>query len=340
VAVSGGTASTSDSTLTVGTHTLKAVFTSSTGSVFSGSTGTTSYTISPGPAAVTATALAGPSTATEDTPVSFTATVTTGGNPVPSGAGKVQFFYTDSTNTTVKFDTENVGAGGVATGSYSSFATGAYTITATFVPTDSTVYDPSSTTSGIAFTATAAQNAPDPQTIDVSIPAGSLIITTPYGPSNPFHLGAAALDPSGAKFTASAAFGAGTSPATANDGGVTVTDSRSGDLPWTASATVTNFTDAASDVINGQNLTFTGVTAYYYAGNALQSPDVVTNDVTNTAIYGPTATGTDGLGGAPHSFAKAANGAGTVNIDGVLNLTAPSSTPTGVYTATLTFTIA
>ena len=44
---------------------------------------------------------------------------------------------------------------------------------------------------------------------------------------------------------------------------MTVTDTRAGDLPWTASATVTNFTDAASDVINGQNLTFTGVTADY-----------------------------------------------------------------------------
>jgi hypothetical protein len=111
-------------------------------------------------------------------------------------------------------------------------------------------------------------------------------------------------------------------------------------LPWTASATVTDFSDGSGDVINGQNLTLTGVTPSYVVGNALQSGDVVTSNVTNTQIYSATASGSDGLRGGPHVFASAAAGAGSVYVDGVLTLVAPTSTAGGAYTATLTFTVA
>jgi hypothetical protein len=119
-----------------------------------------------------------------------------------------------------------------------------------------------------------------------------------------------------------------------------VTDTRAGNQPWTASATVTDFTDGSSDVINGQNLTFTGVTPIQIAGNALLASAVTPTDVTNTAIYGPTDPGSDGLKGGPHKFAQTAHGEGEVEIDGVLTLTAPTSSPSGEYTATLTFTVA
>ena len=111
---------------------------------------------------------------------------------MPSGAGKVQVLRrgTDSSGNTTsaaRSDTEDVGAGGVATWSYSSFADRClHNHRGQFVPTDSTVYDPSTLDAGHCLhRATAAQNAPDPQTIDVSIPAGSLTITTPYGPKQP-----------------------------------------------------------------------------------------------------------------------------------------------------------
>jgi hypothetical protein len=95
------------------------------------------------------------------------------------------------------------------------------------------------------------------------------------------------------------------------------------------------------EVINGQNLTLTGLTVVYTPGNALQAPDVTTTDVTNNGtVYAAGATGSDGLKGGPHQFASAVDGTGSVNIDGTLKLTAPSSTPAGNYTATLTFTIA
>ena len=169
-----------------------------------------------------------------------------------------------------------------------------------FVPTNSAVYN-TSTSLAVLFTATQPAIAPASQSIDVSIPSGSLTITTPYSSQNPFQLGTAVLDPAGAKFTASAPFGDGASPAN----GVTVTDTRAGDLSWTASGTVTDFSNGSGGVISGEDLAFTGVTPSYLTGNALQAGDVVTNDVTTGGIYGPTDPGSDGLKGGPHQFATA-----------------------------------
>lgn len=339
-----GTASISTSTLPVGDDTLSAVFTPAQFADYATSTGTASFTISPAPAANTTTALAvDPSTAPADTSVTISATVsqTSDSTVLASGAGQVSFYDDGPTDTSgdinsnsILLGTEPVGTGGVASLAYSSFATGVHNLVAQFEPTNSALYN-SSISPALAFTATAPAVAPASQTIDVGIPAGSLTITTPYSSTNPFQLGTAVLDPTDSKFTATAPFGSATDPAA----GVTITDTRAGDLPWTASATVTSFTDGTGDIINGQNLTFTDVTPSYIAGNALQSGDVVTTNVTNTAIYGPTASGSDGLGGGSHAFATAAAGAGSVDIDGVLTLVAPTSTPAGTYTATLTFTI-
>jgi hypothetical protein len=350
VTVAAGTASLSTTALPVGTDDLSAVFTPAQFSAYSGSTGTSTYTISPSPAANTATALGvNPSTAAADTAVSLTATVSSGGNPLASGTGTVDF-YDNGTNTAdtasgTELASVAVGAGGVATLSYSSFAVGAHNIVAEFLPTNTATYN-SSLSPSVLFTATAPTYAPDAQTVQVGIPAGTLTITTPYGPGNPFQLGTATLNPADSEFTASASFGTPATDGTTDAGGVTITDTRAGDLPWTASAEVGNFTDGATptpDVINGQNLAFTDVTPSYISGNALQSPDVTTTNVTSTppggTPYGPSATGTDGLGGEPHEFASATAGAGEVYVNGLLSLTAPTSTPAGTYTATLTFTI-
>jgi len=274
--------------------------------------------------------------------VTITATVsqTSNSSPLASGAGSVKFYDDgtdasgDITSNSALLGTVSLGTGGIASLDYSSFATGAHNIVAEFVPSNSSVYN-TSDSPAVLFTATTPATAPDAQTVDVNVPAGTLTISTPYTPANPFQLGTAVLSPNGTSFSASAPFGNAANP---NDG-VTITDTRAGDLPWTASATVTDFSDGSGDVINGQNLTFTGVTPVFLTGNALQSGDVVTNNVTNSAIYGPTAAGSDGLKGGPHQFATAAAGNGSVYIDGVLTLTAPTSTPAGLYTAKLTFTI-
>lgn len=343
VTVSAGAASLSTTTLPGGTDALSAVFTPAEFYDYTGSTGTASYTISAPAAAGTTTALAvNPTSAAAYTSVAITATVTQTSNSsaIASGAGTVSFYDNGTatgdvtTSSSVLLGTESLGTGGVATLTYSSFATGAHNLLAEFTPTNSATYS-SSVSPVVLFTATAPTVAPDAQPLTVSIPAGALTITTPYTAANPFQLGTAVLSPSGGSFSASAPFGNASNP---NDG-VTITDTLAGDASWTASATVTNFTDSSSDVINAQNVTFTDVTPSYITGNALQSGDVVTNDVTNTQVYGPTATGDDGLAGGPHQFATAAAGDGSVYIYGLLNLTAPSSTPANTYTATLTFTI-
>jgi hypothetical protein len=350
VAVSDGasnaTASTTTTTLPVGApDNLSAVFTPTTGAAFAGSTGTTTYTITAAPAIGTTTALGvNPTTAAADTTVSLTANVSNTATSDALGAvGNIDFYDNGSstsdtiTSGSTLLGTVPLGSGGVATLPYSSFAQGAHNIVAEFLPTSPSTYD-SSISQVVLFTATAPTYAPDPQTVEVGIPAGTLTITTPYDPANPFQLGTATLDADGQAFHASAPFGSTGDPAN----GVTITDTRAGDLPWTASAEVNNFTDGATppDVINGQNLAFTGVTASYIAGNALQSPNVTTTDVTSAGSYGPAASGSDGRGGDQHQFAAATAGAGSVYIDGTLTLTAPSSTPAGTYTATLTFTIA
>jgi len=343
VTVSGGTATTTTTTLPVGDDSLSAVFTPASSSAYSGSTGTASFTVTAPAAAGTTTALGvDPSTAAADTAVSITATVTQTSNSaaLASGSGTVGFYDNGSVSSDIVstsstlLGTKAVGSGGVATFSYSSFVQGAHNLVAQFVPTDSSTYA-SSTSAVVLFTATAPTSTPASQAVDVTIPAGAVTITTPYTASNPFQLGTAVLDPNGDSFSASAPFGNATNPSN----GVTITDTRAGGQAWTASATVTNFTDGSSDVINAQNLTFTGVKPSYIAGNAMQSPDVATTDVTNSAIYSPTASGSDGLAGGPHEFATAAHGDGSVYIYGLLKLTAPSSTPAGSYTATLTFTV-
>jgi hypothetical protein len=346
VTVSGGTASISTTTLPVGTDALNAVFTPAQFSAYSGSTGTASFTVTPPPAAGTTTALAvNPSTAAADTAVTITASVsqTSNSSPLASGAGQVSF-YDDGTSTgggvtsgSVLLGTTSLGTGGVASLTYSSFAQGAHNLVAQFTPTDSATYV-TSTSTPVVFTATQPAVAPATQGVQVSVPAGTLTITTPYSAASPFELGTAVLNADATSYTASAPFGSSSNPSQ----GVTITDTRAGDQSWTASATVTNFVDPDGDQINAQNVSFTGVTPSYLAGNALQSGDVVTTDLPSAGDYAAGASGSDGLAGGPHAFATAAagDGDGSVYVDGLLTLAAPTSTPAGVYTATLTFTVA
>ena len=355
VTVSGGTASIATTTLPVGTDSLSAVFTPSTPAGFvlgyATSTGTSSFTVTQPPAAPTVTALGiNPTTSAAFTTVGLTATVTSGGSPLGSGSGTVNFYDNGTstsdtvTSSSTLLGSGSVGSGGVAPLSYGSFGQGAHNIVAQFEPTSTATYN-ASTSLVVLYTATAPAAAPAAQDVDVTIPAGSITITTPYTTTNPFNLGTATINSSDSAFQASAPFGNAGDPS----GGVTVTDTRADDQSWTASAIDSNFTGSGGS-INGQNLTFTGVTVVPIGGSALTAADVTTTNITDTGgPYPAGATGSDGLGGTlPHAFASAAAGTpstltavdGSVNIYGNLNLVAPSSTPAGLYTATLTFTVA
>ena len=351
VTVVNGVATLLTSTLPTGTDSLTASFTPTTGAAFTGSTSTpVSYLVNPPAADVTATALAiNPTTAAADTTVGLTANVTdtTASGAELNGGGSVTFWDNGSvttgqvTGSSTSLGTVPVGTTGTATLNYSLFGQGAHNIVASFIPSGNYA---SSISPNVLFTATAPNPYPsDPQNLQAEIPAGTLTITTPYNNANPLDLGAATLNQTGGKFTASAPFG------TTANGGVTITDTGIGNADWTASAQVTNFAGPGGASINGQNLSFTSVHPVYISGNAYQASGtgtipVATNDVTSTPPggfpYGTLAAGTDGLYGAAHAFADTTTpGGGEVNIFGTLTLNAPTSTPAGTYTATLTFTI-
>jgi len=342
--------------LPLGTDSLTAVF-EPTSNAFASSTSTAdSFVVQPlGDYTQTALAL-NLSGVTVGSPVTITADVadTSNPGPVPAGDGTVQFYDngTNATNvisgsSTALGSPVTLAAGGVATYVDSAgFAAGAHNLVAVFT-TSTSAYKPSTSTN-VTFALDPSGTASDSSSgnVNVGIQAGALTISTPYTTLSPFSLGNAVLNAGGGYYTASAAFGnptIKTSP-TAN-GGVSITDTQAGDGAWTASAQVTNFSNGGTGVINGQNLAFLGVAPVYLTGNALQSGSVTYNDVTSTAVtndtpYSTGATGTDGLYGAPHAFASASAGDGSVYVDGTLSLVAPSSTPAGTYSATLTFTIA
>jgi hypothetical protein len=140
----------------------------------------------------------------------------------------------------------------------------------------------------------------------------------------------------GTLLSASATF-----PASA-DGTINVTSTQAGDPSWTASVTASDLTSGAN-TIYGSNLGFTNWNLFPITGNAIQA-----GDVTFTNIPAELGAGSDapagaitGLTGGPHQFATTApnGGDGTAEMNATLTLNAPTSTPAGTYTGTITFTV-
>jgi hypothetical protein len=175
---------------------------------------------------------------------------------------------------------------------------------------------------------------PDPRTMVVTVPAGSLVISIPYATTHQLELGSRTVNANDTEESASAPFGtvapAGTDPAVPTTNRVTITDTRIGNLGWTASAQTTGLyaPTGSTTPTTGDNLSFTGVTPEYLEGNGLQAGSVGTDDIT-------------ALGTTAKSFAHKdeGQGPGTVDIYGTLGLTA-TSTHAGANAATVTFTIA
>jgi hypothetical protein len=335
--------------LAVGSHHYRADYLESAGSLFDRSQSSVlTYQVN-APASGTTTSLAVTQTGYVNEPITFDSDVTnqTAGGPVP--AGTVSWYDNGGASAVASASTNSAGhatatiAGGFPT-------TGIHSVVAKFVPTDSASFN-ASESAPVEFTlaqkgacADANSQCTDVQPFKVTVPVGTLVISTPWTTANPFDLGSMQLDPTGSYLHAAKPFGSSALPApgVAYDG-VTITDTRGGDLPWSASASTTDFT-SSTDSINGQNLGFDGVNKLYIPGNALNATKpVVTNDVDNTGpatIYGPGASGSSGLKGGPHEFAKAANGNGTVYVYGSMDLYAPTSSDAGTYFGTVTFTIA
>lgn len=203
-----------------------------------------------------------------------------------------------------------------------SFAAGTHDLFLQFVPEAASV--PGSDSPVVTVTVLAADGGDaaaeplDPQAVQVVVPVGQIVISTPYTPDSPLSLGAATLNLEGTAFSASARFDT-----------VTVIDSRAGNPGWTASIDREDFSNGAGGVIPALNSGFENVAAVYLPGNAIQALTV--SDVPANALSAD-----------PEPIAVAAPGAGTGAVDIVGDLVlrgVPTSTPPGLYTATVVFTV-
>ena len=169
--------------------------------------------------------------------------------------------------------------------------------------------------------------------IAATIPVGNLLLSTPFTAGSPLSRGDLALNTGLSQYSTTIAFD-----------GITVVDTRAGDLPWTLTAQATNLSDGLSNLgslICAQNVGLTGVTST--PGTGFAGTMTLADNAAATPPIVPAAgacTGIQGLGGtAPHLVATASAGLGTDVLDGTLTVTAPTSTEPGLFTGTITLTV-
>jgi hypothetical protein len=337
VTVTGGAASIPTSTLAAGSHSLSAVFTPTDPTSFGGSTGTFTEQVNP-PATPTTTTLAvSGGYLTAGSSATLTASVT-GPGSTANGSGTVAFY--DNGSATAVPGTVTTGPTGTYTLTVDSgFSAGSHSIVAKFAPTDVNVYQASQSAPQSFLTQAAQVGAcaqpgsvcTDTQNVTATVPVGTLVINTPYTAAAPLDLGTLVLDPTtSATLTGTAAFEH-----------IVVTDTRSGNLPWTVQAVASNLSDGGSNpnsVINAQNLGLDGL-AQTSSGTGFTGTLTYTNRPAANGVA-PGAPGSAGLGGGlPQTIITTDHGLGTVDIHGTLTLIAPSSTEPGTFAGTITFTV-
>jgi Bacterial Ig-like domain (group 3) len=326
-----GVATFSTNTLSTATHSLTATFTPTDTATYNGSTGSATLVVNPVSTPTTTTLSITGNTATTGNDVTLTA------NVAPSAApGSVAFFDNGST-TAIPGTVTNPTAGQYVLDLPTGFAAGGHSIVAKFAPTLIVNYEASQSapqaflTQGTQTGACAQTGSvcTDTQNIIATVPVGTLVINTPYTASSPLDLGTLVLSPDSTELQASASFN-----------NIVVTDTRSGDLPWTVSSLASNLSDGGvnpNSVINAQNLGLTTIQATPgtgFTGTITPTDNPAANGVA------PGDTGSLGLGGTtPHTVAAANHGLGTVTMKGTLSLNAPSSTEPGIFQGTITFTV-
>jgi hypothetical protein len=279
---------------------------------------------------------------------------------IPAGAvcaGTVSFF--DNTTTQINTTPVPVSTGAAPctapfSNSFTAGVAASHSITAVFTPpAGSTTLSTSTSTPPVTFNqtvkpadcasagATGSGSCTDTQNIQGTIPAGTLVISTPYTSTNALNLGTLNLDPTGTYFTGTATFGEGTPQ---HD--IFITDTRAGDLAWTAQAEASSLTDSptpdANGTINGENVGLTNLAEVAVTGNGFNTASSNVTTFSNPAAappVSPTDTNLAGLGNAAHDIAQAKQGFGSVGLTGLLTLNAPSSTEAGTFTGTITFTV-
>lgn len=163
---------------------------------------------------------------------------------------------------------------------------------------------------------------PAPAPLAVTVPSGALVLSTPYTPENPLDLGTLHLTSDGTSFYSDDVL-VGSPPA--GDDGILVTDTRPGRAGWTMSMVTSDFSNGIDD-FTGNTMKFRDVTPIYLPGNAIQDPDVDTDDISAFTT--------------PKTFARSARSPGSVHIAGLLSISGvPTSVRAGGYTATITITV-
>jgi hypothetical protein len=338
---------------TSGSQSLTATFTPTDTADFSGSTGGTTLQVNV-PSTPTSTSLTVNQDGFAGDDVSLSSTVLAGSTPVTAGA--VSWFDNGSL-TPLNATPATPNASGIATFDIpAGLASGAHSIVAKFAPTDVTQFEASSSAAQPFFLNTkAAGGTPcaqvgsvcsETQSIQTSVPVGTLVINTPYTATAPLILPQMALNSAGTEFTTSAPFLC-----------IQVTDSTSGAAPWTAQALAQPLVGSnlpsplpanAVTTINPENVGLTGLTKPVAPADGAACPDAQsytgttgTSDNPAAAGVAPSDTGAFGLGGATaHTFATGSGGDGTATFDGTLSINAPTSTASGLYKGTIVFTVA
>jgi hypothetical protein len=330
VTVASGTAVKTTNTLATGAHSLSAVFTPTDPATYGPSTGTFSTTVNP-PATATTTSLGvSGGYLTAGSAASLSATVS------PSSAPGSVAFYDGAT--LIPGTVTNPSAGQYQLDLPGGFTAGGHSIVAKFTPTDLTQFAVSQSAPQAFLTqapqadfcTVAGSVCTDQQNITATVPVGTLVINTPYTSDAPLDLGTFTLSSDSSTLTAAATFA-----------GITVTDTRSGSLPWTVQAIASDLSDGsghANGVINAQNLGLTSVAETSHGAGFIGPVSYFANVAANGLA--PGAAGSAGLGGVtPHDVAHAVQGLGTITMHGTLTLIAPSSTEPATYAGTITFTV-
>ena len=283
---------------------------------FLGSTGTTTFAVTGvvvPPSATVATLAVTPNPAVSGQSIALNGTVANSVNPAVIPVGTCQFRNGASIIGTAPVS---------ATGSCSisrTFPEGAPSLSLNFVPTSALLFVTSSS-AAVVLTVSPVVVPPgaDEQTITVEIPAGAIVIQTPYTPTNPLALGMATLAADGSSYSASAPFNQ-----------VKVIDTRAGNPGWSAFIDREDFTNGTGGTIPALKSGFENVRAVYITGNNITSISV--NDVPANALTS-----------SAERFAQAAAGAGTGTVDVLGDFVlkgVSTSTPSGLYTATVVFTV-
>ncbi|HEY0119163.1 MAG TPA: Ig-like domain-containing protein [Cellulomonas sp.] len=319
--VTGGVATTTTASVsTAGANQVVAVYSGDT--AFNGSTSpavTVNAVLKPITTTTTASATSADNTALH--PAVLSAVVT------PAGAtGTVAFTGSVNGGTSQNLGSAPVDPTGHVSITTTGLTQGTWTINAAFTGTSPYVSSASTAAATLILTAAAYPSAtPDPQNVDVVIPAGSLVITTPWTSAAPLHLGTAVLDSATSTWSTPVTNFAS---ATDQSKAIQVVDTRAGVPGFTAQVSSTDFANGPQ-TFPVSYMGLVNVASHQVASNAILAGDVHTSNVASLSSSAQTFA----------TYHPASPTLGTAWISGDLNLTGvPTSVQPGTYTATLTLT--